>query len=124
MGRIALAAIFLASGFGKIANFSGTAAFMASKGIPITSFLLIGAITFLLIGALSLILGLRARFGALLLIVFLVPTTLIFHPPWDSSEQIQFLKNIGLIGGLLMVMAHGSGAFSLERCIRGGGGKS
>jgi putative oxidoreductase len=110
LGRILLAAIFLVSGLGKIADPSGTRAMMASFGIPFTGPLLVAAIVLEVAGALSLITGFKVRWGALLLILFLVPTTLIFHTDFSNREQLaHFLKNLAIIGGLLQVAAFGRG---------------
>ncbi|MUL39416.1 DoxX family protein [Gloeocapsopsis dulcis] len=116
--RVFLSVIFLRSGINKILDFAGTQEFMASTGIPagLTGFLLVGSIILELLGALSVILGYKARWGAIALIVFLVPTTLLFHTNFAEDMQInQFLKNLGLIGGLLMVVYFGSGPISVDR---------
>jgi len=119
-GRVPLAVIFLISGFGKITGFAGTASFMASKGMPFAEVLLAGALVFELAGAVMLILGWRARWGALLLIVFMIPATLIFHNFWAvevaqyRNQLNHFLKNVAMIGGLLYVMAFGAGPLSLD----------
>lgn len=118
--RLLLGLVFLGSGIGKVQDFSGTAEVMASKNMPMPSFLLVGAIVFLFVGSLSLFAGFKARFGALLLILFLIPATLIFHNFWAMPEEmqemqmIQFLKNLSIMGGLLMVMAQGPGALSVD----------
>ena len=110
--RIFLALIFLNAGIKHLTEFSEFVPTIASKGLPIPQVLAVGAIVFLLLGSISLILGYKAKIGALLLILFLVPTTLIFHPvPTDLSG---FLKNIALVGGLMMVMAYGPGLISLD----------
>lgn len=120
VGRVLMAVIFLKSGFGKITGFAGTAGVMASKGMPFAEFLLVGAIVFELAGAIMLIVGWRVHWGALLLIVFTVPATLIFHNFWAvDAAQYQnqlnhFMKNVAMIGGLLYVMAFGSGPLSLD----------
>lgn len=120
VGRILMALIFLVSGFGKITGFAGTAGFMASKGLPFAEVLLAGALVFELAGAIMLILGWRAHWGALLLIVFMIPATLIFHNFWvvDAAQyqnQLNhFLKNVAMVGGLLYVMAFGAGPLSLD----------
>jgi len=114
--RICLSIIFLRSGIGKILDFSGTQQFMNANGIPLalTGILLAAAIIFQLVGGLSVLLGYKARWGALILILFLVPTTLIFHNPFAPQQMIAFLKNLGLIGGLLMVNYTGAGSISLD----------
>ena len=115
VGRILLAAIFLSSAINKIRGFEEVSSMMTGKGIPLASILLLGAITCLLLGSIALILGIKARWGAVLLIVFLLPTTIIFHPPTGSEDDlIQFMKNLALIGGLCMVVAYGAGPVSFD----------
>ena len=118
VGRIALGAIFVISGFGKLTAWSGTAAYAASKGVaaPVLAI----AMALELLGGLSVVLGFKARWGALALIVFLVPVTLVFHNFWAvpaDQQQLQlvnFLKNVAIGGGLLIVYARGAGAFAID----------
>lgn len=125
VGRILLALVFLLSGIGKITGWEGTAGYMASVGMPMVTLFLIGAIVLEVGGGLSLILGFKARWGALALIVFTIPATVLFHNFWAMeganafTNQIMFMKNLGLIGGLLMVMAFGAGTLSID--ARSGG---
>ncbi len=120
-GRIFLALIFIMSGIGKIGNFDGTAAYMSSNGMPMVSILLIGAIVFELAGGLSLLVGYKTRYGVLMLLVFLIPATLVFHAFWAVPEDmvkmqtIAFLKNIAIMGGLLTVLSHGPGRLSVDK---------
>ena len=120
-GRILLALIFVVSGLGKITGFAGTAAYMASKGLPMVQVLLPLAIAAELGGGLLLALGWKTRWAAALLVLFLIPTTLIFHQFWGldpklaQMQQIHFLKNVAIMGGMLMVIAGGAGAWSLDR---------
>lgn len=120
-GRIFLSLIFLQSGIGKIGNFEGTVGYMSSHGIPMASLLLLGAISFLLLGSLSLILGYKTKYGVLMLLIFLIPATLIFHPFWAVADEmvkmqtIAFMKNIAIIGGLLTVLTHGPGNLSMDK---------
>jgi len=115
IGRILIAQIFLMSGFGKIFNFAGTQEYMAGHGMPFTALLLFGAIVFEIGGGLSLLLGFKARWGAVALIVFLIPTTLIFHTALaERMQQIQFMKNSAILGGLLMVARFGAGSLSVD----------
>jgi putative oxidoreductase len=118
VARAFLAAIFLYSGFNKIPGFSGTQQYMAASGIPagLTGILLVGAIVCELLGGLSVLLGYKARWGAIALIIFLIPASLIFHTNFAERMQIiQFMKNLGLLGGLLMVYCFGSGPLSLDQ---------
>jgi putative oxidoreductase len=120
IGRILLVLIFLNSGIGKIGNFEGTAKYMANYGMPLTHFFLVGAIFFELVGSITVILGYFARFGTLLILIFLIPTTLIFHTNFaDQMQMIQFMKNVSMFGGCLLLLASGPGRFSLDYFLRG-----
>jgi len=119
IGRILLALIFLQSGIGKIGNFAGTAQYMASQGMSYATFFLVGAIFFELVGSITIILGYFARFGTLLLLIFLIPTTLIFHTNFaDPMQKINFMKNVSMFGGLLVLLAAGAGRYSLDYILR------
>lgn len=116
VARLFLCAIFLKSAIGKILSPESTLQYMESMGVP--GFLLIPTVIVLLVGGISVLVGYKARYGALLLIGFLIPTTLVFHTNFaDRSQEIAFLKNLGLIGGLLMVAVFGPGSLSLDRRI-------
>ena len=115
IARIFIALIFLVSGIGKIFNFEGTAGYMKSVGMsgPV-EFFLVGAIIFLIAGSLSILLGIKPKIGAILLILFMIPTTFIFHFEPGTEEDIQLMKNLGLMGGLLMILAYGTGKWSIK----------
>ena len=116
IGRILLAVLFLMSGINKIANPTGTQQYMASMGITwLTMLFYIGAIVVEIGGGISLLLGYRARAGAWLLFLFMIPTTLIFHTHFaDQNQMIHFLKNLSIMGGLLYVAAYGAGHLSMD----------
>lgn len=121
-GRIMIATIFLLSAVGnKIPQFNAIAGYMASEGVPAPQVMLVGAIAFLIVGSLSLVLGYHARFGATLLLVFLVLATYYFHDFWNfqgadrQNQMIQFMKNLSMMGTMAFVVANGPGAFSLDR---------
>jgi putative oxidoreductase len=119
IGRILLVLIFLYSGITKIEDFGGTAQYMASHGMPYANFFLVGAIFFELVGSATVILGYFARFGALLLLIFLIPTTLIFHSNLtDQMQFLMFMKNVSMFGGCLILLASGAGRFSLDSLLR------
>tara|TARA_Y100001968_G_C19242214_1_gene660043 strand:- start:250 stop:645 length:396 start_codon:yes stop_codon:yes gene_type:complete len=102
IGRILISAIFIYTIPGKIINFERTIDLITSKNIPplIAQFLLIAAIFCLIIGSILFISGFRQRSGASLLLIFIVPTTFIFHLyPFQASA---ILMNAGLIGGLIL----------------------
>jgi putative oxidoreductase len=98
---------------------------MASKGMFWTPFFLVMAILFELGGGLSVLSGFKARWGALALIVFLIPATLIFHGFWTYEgaevrmQQIHFLKNLAILGGLLAVVGNGAGPLSVDGYLAG-----
>lgn len=113
--RICLCLIFLKAGISHLTGFSGTVSQMAGMGLPIPEVLLIFTIIFQILGGLSLLLGYKVKIGSILLILFLIPATLVYHNPIGDPSQINgFLKNIGLIGGLLMVIYAGAGALSID----------
>ena len=121
VGRICLCAVFLQSVFAsKIPNFSSTVNNMRFEGIPYPKAVLSGTIVVLILGSSLVMLGFKARFGAFLLMVFLVLTTYYFSDFWrfsfDPQTKLnQFMKNLGLIGAMLMIIANGPGAGSLDR---------
>jgi putative oxidoreductase len=124
LARLMIAAIFLMSAVGnKIPNFNGVAEAMAQQGVPQPKILLGGAIAFLILGALSIVLGYRARLGALMLLSFLAAATYYFHDFWTvpaddaerkQAEMIAFMKNLSLMGTMLFLIANGSGPWSLS----------
>lgn len=113
--RICLALIFLKAGISHAMGFSGFVS-MIGETLPLAPLLAIGTVVFQLLGALSLILGYKINIGAIVLILFLIPATLVFHNFLaDPSQLNSFLKNVGLIGGLLLLIYTGSGALSLDK---------
>ena len=121
IGRILLAFIFILSGYSKIGGFQQTAGYMASKGLPMAQVLLVLTIIIELGGGLMLLLGWRARWAAVAFFLWLIPTTLVFHAFWGidaaqaQMQQIQFMKNLAIMGGMMYVMAFGSGPYSLRK---------
>jgi putative oxidoreductase len=112
--RILLSGIFLYSGMSKIFAFAQTQAYMAGKGMHMTALFLVLAILFEVGGGLSVLLGYLPRLGALILALFLIPTTIVFHRDFSVAGQaVQFAKNLAILGGLLAILAVGGGEFSL-----------
>ena len=108
LGRVLMAVVFVSALPGKLADFAGTVSFIASKGIPVplASFLLAAAIVVLIAGSILFVVGGITILGASLLLVFLVPTTLIFHTfPMDGG----FFMNIALIGALILGITRSRG---------------
>lgn len=124
LARVLLCLIFLNSAYGKITNWGGTAAYMEARGMPAPQMGLPVAVVAEILGALALLVGFRARLGAVVLIAFLIPATLYFHNFWTFPEDqvrgqmIHFMKNITIIGGLLMVLAYGGGSLGVDGWLR------
>ena len=121
IGRVFLTVIFLVSGFGKIGGFEGLVRQIASKGFPAPEVFAVATIVIELAVALMLIVGWKARWAAFLLAAFTAIVTLFFHNFWAMPEaqkamqQIQFMKNLAVIGGLMLVMAFGPGRLSVDK---------
>jgi len=124
VARICLAAIFVIAGFDKIMTFTETAALLASKGVQGSEFVLVLSIIFELGGGLLILLGWYARFGAILLFLFMIPVTYVFHSFWTYegaamvNNMHHFLKNLSMMGGMLYIMACGAGRFSFDGWFR------
>lgn len=119
-GRALIALLFVPAGFSKIGGFSGTAGYIASKGLPMPELGVAIAIIVELGLGLMLLAGWRTRLAALGLAVFTVAATFIFHNFWAmpaemvTQQQQAFFKNIAVVGGLLAFMAFGPGGWSLD----------
>src|ERR1044071_466789 len=119
IGRVLFALIFIA---GVVGHFSSAQISEgAAHGVPLATLLVPLAGLIALVGGGSVLLGYRARFGALLLLVFLVPVTLVMHKFWGLADpqmamlqKAPFMKNTSLIGACLLLMYHGSGPYSLD----------
>jgi putative oxidoreductase len=115
IARTLIAVIFIHSGINKLLDFGGTQQMMAGAGIPLTPVVLVFTILFEILGGLMVISGFKARIGAVLLLIFIIPATIVFHNPIaDPSQTIQFFKNLSIMGGLLMVYTYGAGPFSVD----------
>ena len=120
VGRILLAVLFLPAGLSKISGFEGTVGYIASKGLPMPSVGAVIAILIEVIGGLALIAGFGTRWAALALAAFTLVATFVFHNFWGMPpeqvmmQQLMFFKNIAVVGGLLVLAAHGAGAWSVD----------
>lgn len=137
VGRILLSSIFLISSILEMMNWASTEQYLSEKMtrwmgsfqmgssvpeivstlLPWISWILLSAIVFKVLGSILLILGWKVRLGSVLLILFLIPTTLIIHDFWSMGaqenaalEMIMFMKNVSILGGLLVVLAFGKGS--------------
>jgi putative oxidoreductase len=104
IARVLLCLVFLHAVIGKLTGFGAVAGMIAGRGIPLAPVLLAAAVALMVVGSVLVISGVRARLGAILLLLFLVPTTLLFHSDVaDPQERIALLKNLSIMGGLLLV---------------------
>jgi putative oxidoreductase len=119
LGRILYVAIFIMAAPGHFA--AGTIAYAASKGVPMASIAVPLSGIMALAGGLSILVGYRAKWGAWLIVLFLVPVTLMMHNFWTMTDpnaaqmqQIMFMKNVSMLGAALMIAHFGSGPLSLD----------
>jgi putative oxidoreductase len=113
VGRVLIAALFLLSGWGKIAAYAGTQAYMQKAGVP--SGLLPLVILLELGGGLAIVVGWYTRPVALLMAGFSIVAALLFHAGSpDQVQQIMFFKDLSLAGGFLFLVANGAGRLSVD----------
>jgi putative oxidoreductase len=114
-GRVLLATIFVLSGLGKVADPSGTIAYISAAELPLPQLAYAGAVAVELGGGIALILGYRTRIVAAALALFALLTAVTFHSDLaDQNQFIQFFKNIAIAGGLLQLAGSGGGRLSLD----------
>lgn len=113
IGRFLLVAIFIYSGLGKITGYAATQGYMEAMGVP--GFILPLVIILEVLGGLAVLVGFKARWVALLMAIFSILSAIIFHPFSDPEQQTSFMKNFAIAGGFLMIVAHGAGAYAIDR---------
>ena len=120
VGRLAMSWIFISSGFGKVSNVAGFAEVLAKRGVPAPSFMgWLGAIVEFG-GGLLILLGVKLRYAAILMILFVIVATLISHRYWEftgdvlTAQRTNFWKNVTIIGGLLFMFLAGAGRYSVD----------
>jgi putative oxidoreductase len=121
VARLFLVAEFLVAVNGKITDWSGQASYMASRGMHFVAPLLAAALAIELVGSICLITGFRARAAAATLCIYLGIVSVQLHDFWNrtgnsaGANQTEFFKNLGMMGGLLMVAVYGPGLWALGR---------
>ena len=120
LGRILYSAIFLMSAPGHFT--AATIAYSAGKGVPLASISVPLSGVIALLGGLGILLGFKARYGAWLIVIFLVPVTFMIHDFWTVADpmmrqmqQINFMKNLAMLGAALMITHFGSGPLSVDK---------
>lgn len=120
VGRLLLALMFVLAGFSKLGGIEGTAAYIASAGLPMATALAVIVGLLELVGGIAIMLGYHARWAALALGLFTLAASLLFHNFWSMPadkafvQQLMFMKNMSVAGGLFVVAALGAGALSLD----------
>jgi putative oxidoreductase len=119
LGRIFFVLIFLMGGAGHFSK--QTIGYAASQGVPLASVVVPLSGVLAIAGALSILLGYRAKVGAWLIVLFLVPVTLAMHKFWtvldpmmQQMQMIMFMKNVSMLGGALLISQFGAGPLSLD----------
>jgi len=113
IGRILISIIFLVSGVGKIMQPDFYIGYMEAFGVP--GILIWPTIVLEIVGGVLLIIGYQTRWAAAALALFTLVSGLIFHTNFaDPNEQVNFMKNLAMVGGFLYVIAYGAGAFSVD----------
>ena len=119
LGRLLFAVIFVMAGANHFNK--QTIGYAASQGVPLASIAVPLSGVLAIVGGLSILLGYRAKLGAWLIVLFLIPVTLMMHKFWTVSDpmmaQIQmvmFMKNVSMLGGALLISHFGAGPFSLD----------
>jgi putative oxidoreductase len=110
LARLLLSVIFVTSAISKSFGWAGNVEYMSSKHLPLISFLLVAALLIEALGSICLILGLASRIAATVMFLYMIPVTFLLH----DFMGTQFEKNLGIMGGLLMIAAFGSGRFALS----------
>lgn len=123
LGRILYSAIFLMSGPGHFTQKS--IGYAAAQGVPLASLAVPFSGALAIIGGLSILLGYKAKYGAWLLVLFLVPVTFMMHRFWGVADpmmammqQVNFMKNIAMLGAALLIAYLGTGPLSLDDKLR------
>lgn len=124
IARILLSTMFIFEVYDSISFYAKTKNTMTAYGITWNQdFLLMTVITLLTIGATLVVIGYYANLGAVLLLCYMIPITFIVYSFWNDPKDVQriqslmFMKNIAIIGGLLLLMVNGAGKYSVKRLV-------
>jgi putative oxidoreductase len=120
VGRILIAFMFMQSGYEKLTDLTGTAGYIASGGLPNSTALAALTGVFELVAGLAILIGFKARWAALVLAAFTLVASFLYHRYWTAPAdqqvvvQLLFMKNMAIVGGLLVIAALGAGPASID----------
>jgi putative oxidoreductase len=121
VGRVLLVLMFIIAGYGKITGFEGTIGYMQAHNMPMTQVLAVIAIIIELGGGIMIAVGWKARWAAAALFIFVLVASYVFHAFWavpaDQAQlqNVLFMKNLAVMGGMLYIIVYGSGPLSLDK---------
>lgn len=119
-GRILIAVIFLISGFFKVGGYAQIVAYATAVHLPAPGVAIAAAAAVELAGGLAILVGFKTRFAAWLLFLYLIPVTYVFHNFWavqgqeQQMQMVNFLKNVAIMGAMLVLSVNGAGAYSAD----------
>jgi len=122
-GRVLIAVLFVPSALGKLANLSVVSQAIGAKGLPLPALLAVAVIALEVVASAAIVAGWRVRWAALALGAFTLVAGFLFHDFWNApqaiamAQQQAFFKNVGIVGGLLLLAAHGPGRFAISSSI-------
>lgn len=133
LGRLLLCGLFIWSGYGKLKDLKGAAAYFAAIGIPAPTLMVWVTVIVELVGGLAILIGLKARLAATILALWCLLTGFVVHlaaaisltdPMAAYDNMIHFYKNLAVAGGFLYVVAYGAGALSIDHGLTGASRKT
>jgi putative oxidoreductase len=124
VGRIALAALFLPAGLNKLAAIEGTSGYFSSLGLPMVAVLVWLVIAIEVLGGIAILIGYQTRLVAIGLAIFTLLASIAGHAFWAAPadavfiQQLLFLKNVAVMGGLLVLASTGAGSLSIDGRVK------
>lgn len=119
-GRILMSVIFLLSGTSKVLGYAGLVAYATAKGLPMAGVGVAIAAVIEILGGLAILTGFQTRIVSWIMFLYLIPVSITFHNFWAlqgmerMDNQIHFMKNFAIMGGFLILAAHGAGPLSID----------
>ncbi|MFZ3200635.1 MAG: DoxX family protein [Candidatus Acidiferrales bacterium] len=120
IGRILISQVFILAGINKFAHFSMMTGFLAAKSLPAPAFCLACAAVLEMLAGIAVLIGFQTKIAAWLLFLYVIPTTLLLHNFWAMQgtermdSQVHFMKNLAIMGGLLLLASFGPGGCSVD----------